>query len=90
MSSLPANELIVTGIEDLQCKRETVAALLVAIGAPKLRSLGLEVPEELPSNPEHRLYDLLSATEPDSAHSKYNALIRKLVSFEREVPCVRK
>jgi len=90
MSSLPANELIVTGIEDLQCKRETVAALLVAIGAPKLRSLGLEVPEELPSNPEHRLYDLLSATEPDSAHSKYNALIRKLVSFERAVPCVRK
>jgi hypothetical protein len=90
MSSLPANDLIVTGIEDLQCKRETVPALLVAIGAPKLRSLGLYVPEDLPSNPEHRLYDLLSATEPDSAHSKYNALIRKLVSFERAVSCVRK
>ena len=90
MSALPANDLIASGIEDLRSNRETPAALLVAIGAPKLRSLGLEVPEELPANPEHRLYDLLSATEPDSAHSKYNALIRRLVSFERAVPCVRK
>ena len=90
MDSLPANDLIVTGIEDLGHQRETIAALVVAIGAPKLRSLGLRVPESLPSNPEHRLYDLLSATDPDSAHSKYNALIRKLVSFERAVPCVRK
>ncbi len=44
MSSLPANDLIVTGIEDLRCNRKTIPALLVAIGAPKLRSLGLEVP----------------------------------------------
>ena len=67
----------------LQCDRETIPALLVAIGAPKPRSLGIEVPESLPSNPEHRLYDLLSVSEPDAAHSRYNALIRKLVSFER-------
>jgi hypothetical protein len=90
MSVLPAEDLIVTGIEDLQSERETIAALLVAIGAPKLRSLGVNVPDNLPSNPEHRLYDLLSATEPNSAHSKYNALIRKLVSFERAIPCVKK
>jgi hypothetical protein len=90
MSSLPAQDLITEGIRDLHSRRETIPALLVAIGAPKLRSLGLEVPENVPSNPEHRLYDLLSATEPDSAHSKYNALIRKLVSFQRAIPCVRK
>jgi hypothetical protein len=90
MSALPANDLITSGIEDLRSNRETIAALLVAIGAPKLRSLGLEVPKDLPANPEHRLYDLLSATKPDSAHSKYNALIRRLVSFERAVACVRK
>jgi hypothetical protein len=90
MDSLPANDLIVAGLEDLGHRRETIAALLVAIGAPKLRFLGLQVPELLPSNPEHRLYDLLSATNPDTAHSKYNALIRKLVSFERAIPCVKK
>ena len=89
MSYLPAHELITNGIEDLQSHRETIPALLVAIGAPKLRFLGLELPEHLPANPEHRLYDLLSADEPDSAHSRYNALIRKLVSFERAIPCVK-
>lgn len=90
MDSLPGNDLIETGVEDLRNQRQTIAALLVAIGAPKLRSLGLEVPDNLPSNPEHRLYDLLSNSEPDSAHSKYNALIRRLVSFERAMACVRK
>ena len=90
MNSLPGNDLIVTGLEDLLHHRQTIPALLVAIGAPKLRSLGLEVPDNLPSTPEHRLYDLLSATGPDSAHSRYNALIRRLVSFERALACVRK
>jgi len=82
--------LIVMGVEDLLHQRHSIPALLVAIGAPKLRSLGLEVPENLPSSPEHRLYDLLSDSDPDSAHSKYNALIRRLVSFERAMACVKK
>jgi hypothetical protein len=90
MTSLPGNDLIAAGLEDLRDHKQTIAALLVAIGAPKLRSLGLEVPENLPTTPEHRLYDLLSATEPDSAHSRYNALIRRLVSFERALACVKK
>ena len=90
MDRLPGNDLIVSGVEDLRNQRQTIAALLVAIGAPKLRSLGLEVPDNLPTAPEHRLYDLLSDSDPDSAHSRYNALIRRLVSFERAMPCVRK
>ena len=90
MDLLPGNDLIEMGVEDLRQQRQTIAALLVAIGAPKLRSLGMEIPENLPSSPEHRLYDLLSDSEPDSAHSKYNALIRRLVSFERAMACVRK
>ena len=90
MDPLPGNDLIVMGVEDLLHQRHTIPALLVAIGAPKLRSLGLEVPENLPSSPEHRLYDLLSDSDPDSAHSKYNALIRRLVSFERAMACVKK
>ena len=68
--------------------RETVEALLVAIGSPRPRRLGLELPECLPQNPEHRLYDLLSQHDPDSAHSRYNAFIRRLVSYERAAECV--
>ena len=90
MTSLPGSDLIAAGLEDLRNQKQTVEALLVAVGAPKLRSLGLELPDTLPTTPEHRLYDLLSATEPDSAHSRYNALIRRLVSFERALACVRK
>lgn len=90
MSSLPGEDLISAGIQDLHDRRETIPALLVAIGAPKLRRLGLKLPSRLPPNPEHRLYDLLSATSSDAAHSKYNALIRRLVSFQRAITCVRK
>jgi hypothetical protein len=32
---------------------------------------------------------LLHAEDQDSAHSRYNALIRKLVSFERAAECVK-
>jgi hypothetical protein len=35
------------------------------------------------SDPEHRLYLTLSKTAGRAAHSQYNALIRRLVSFER-------
>ena len=90
MDLLPANDLVSTGIVDLQNDLETIPALLVAIGAPKLRKLGLTLPTTLPPNPEHRLYDLLSRSGSDTAHSRYNALIRKLVSFQRAMECVKK
>jgi len=32
-----------------------------------------------------RLYELLAAEYSDAAHSRYNALIRQLVSFEQAV-----
>jgi hypothetical protein len=37
---------------------------------------------------ELRLYELLSERDPDGAHSAYNALLRRLVSFERAAECV--
>jgi hypothetical protein len=90
MDSLPGHDLVSTGIVDLQNDRETIPALLVAIGAPKLRKLGVSLPAKLPLDPEHRLYDLLSFSESNTAHSRYNALIRKLVSFERALECVKR
>ena len=87
--ALPGYELIESGVEDLREGRETIAALLVAVGAPRLKSLGINLPDSLPENPEHRLYDLLEREGSDSAHSRYNALIRRLVSFERAAECVK-
>ena len=75
-------------VRDLANGEETAAALLVSIGAPRLRQLGVPVPDAFPSC-EHRLYVLLSRSDPDSAHSRYNALLRRLVSFERALACAR-
>jgi hypothetical protein len=86
-SALPGEDLIEAGVRDLREQRETVAALLVAIGAPRLRRLDVDLPDVLPEDPERRLYELLAKDEPDSAHSRYNALIRRLVSYERAAEC---
>lgn len=87
-AGLPGHDLIASGLQDLTDGRETVEALLVAIGAPRLRRIGLSLPDHLPANPEHRLYDVLARDDADSAHGRYNALIRRLVSFERAAECV--
>ncbi len=86
---LPAHEYVEAGIQDLNRGVESVAALLVSIGAPRLRQLGLPVPDHVLPSPEHRLYELLRQEDPDAAHSRYNALIRRLVSFERAAECER-
>jgi hypothetical protein len=83
---LPGSDLVERGIADLLAGQETAEALLVSIGAPRLRSLGIKLPTAYDS-PEHRLYGLLAAERGDGAHSAYNALIRRLVSFERAAQC---
>jgi hypothetical protein len=89
-NNLPGHELIERGLDDLEKGVESVEALLVLIGSPRLRELGLAAPvcEARINPPEHKLYDLLVRKDPDSAYSTYNALIRRLVSFERAAECV--
>ena len=82
LTSLPGHELVLKGLDDLAGGVESDEALLVSIGAPRLRQAGIEVPEPL-TEPEHRLYERLAAEDSDAAHSRYNALVRRLVSFER-------
>jgi hypothetical protein len=84
---LPGAELVLPGIEDLRRGVESVPALLVAIGRPRLSRFGLDLPPDTFDGPEHRLYALLAAEHGDAAHSRYNALIRRLVSFERAATC---
>lgn len=76
------------GLRDLEAGVESVPALLVSIGAPRLRRLGFRIPRTIPE-PEHRLYELLAREDPEWAHSRYNALVRRLVSFERAAECAR-
>ncbi len=87
-SGLPGADLIEIGLKDLSDGVESVPALLVSIGAPRLRRVGIVVPRPFPS-PERRLYALLQETEGDAAHARYNALIRRLVSYERAAECAR-
>jgi hypothetical protein len=79
---LPGEDLVQKGLQDLDRGVESIESLLVSIGAPRLRSMGMSVQEPFPE-PESRLYELLSRQHGDAAHSRYNALIRRLVSFER-------
>ena len=81
-AGLPGADLVEQGLADLARSEETVPSLLVSIGAPRLRLAGLDVPAALP-DAEHRLYRLLEREGVDSAHGRYNALVRTLVSFER-------
>ncbi len=83
---LPGSDLVARGIADLSRGMVSMPALLVSIGAPRLRRAGIPVPEPL-ARPNERLYELLSRDGADSAHSRYNALVRRLVSFERAAAC---
>ena len=84
---LPGGDLIRRGLEDLNAGIESPQALLVAIGRPRLKRLGVRVPNHPVASPELRLYQHLWRTDPDAAHARYNALIRRLVSFERAAEC---
>ncbi len=88
MQGLPGAELIDKGLADLLRNEETIESLLVSIGSPRLRALGVRLGPVL-DNPEHRLYALLDHTHGDNAHGQYNALIRRLVSYERALACAR-
>jgi len=68
---LPGSDLVVAGLADLATGRETEAALLVALAAPRLSALGLIVPgldaEGDNASAAHRLYSLLAEAGPGGA-----------------------
>ena len=87
LTAFPGGDLVQEGLADLARGADTIPALLVSIGAPRLRRLGLKVPEAAFPSPEMRLYERLAESDSDSAHSRYNALVRRLVSFENAAEC---
>ena len=72
------------GLADLQSGKCTAPAYLVAIARPRMVRAGLlrDAGIVLPAEPELELYRLLRR-EGGDAYSRYNALLRELVSFEQ-------
>jgi hypothetical protein len=81
-ATLPGHELVSAGLADLAAGRESESSLLVSMAAPRLRALGFDVPSGGGEQPSHRLYELLAERER-GAHSRYNALVGRIVSFAR-------
>jgi len=82
--TLPGQDLVEQGLADLSQDRVSDASLLVLTAAPRLRRLGIPVPNRrLPGRCEHDLYARLDERLGAAAHSYYNSLIRRIVSFAR-------
>lgn len=81
---LPGQDLVEQGLADLSADRVTDCSLLVLIAAPRLERLGIQIPKQAFSQPcEHQLYARLEERLGAAAHSYYNSLIRRIVSFAR-------
>ncbi len=87
ISTLPGSELVQCGLADYAAGLVTQASCLVAIGWPRLERAGLTLPKSASESfpqPEIQLYQLLGG-EPGDAYSRYNSLLRRLISFEQSL-----
>ena len=80
---LPGGKLIEEGIGDFQSARRTIGGYLVHIARSRLTRAGLIEQNDVATlpNAELELYRLLRS-EGGDAYSRYNSLLRELVSFE--------
>ncbi len=80
---LPGEELIQRGLADIEEGKDTIASCLVRIASTRLSRAGLKIASEpdLPVDSELKLYRLL-CQEGGDAYSRYNSMLRELVSFE--------
>lgn len=83
LDSLPGAEIVLPGIDDLRDGRDTIEAAAVLLARPRLLGAGLDVPPgpDRDGEPGHHLYDLLVEAATSDPHSRYNAILRRLVSF---------
>jgi len=79
---LPGEDLVRQGLADLSKGVLSESALLVLVAGPRLRGLGIQVPEWPLNEPyEHALYSLIEERLGTGAHSYYNSLLRRIVSY---------
>ena len=85
LTQMPGGELAKQGLADYAAGRVTPEACLLAIGWGRLQRAGLPMPGRRPElfpEPELQLYALLGR-EAGDAYARYNALLRRFISFEQ-------
>lgn len=83
LAKLPGAEIVLPGIEDLKAGRESINALAVSAAARRLGVSDLVDDSGGEEPAAHRLYRLLNDELGDAAHSRYNAILRRVASFAR-------
>ena len=85
-AGLPGSDLALRGLDDLAHGNLSEFSLLILIARPRLSRLGISMTNTLVGVKEpfeHALYSFLEKKFPEDAYSRYNSLIRRIVSFER-------
>jgi hypothetical protein len=84
-SHLPGGDFISRGLLDHSEGKITPESCLIEVGRPRLARSGIAIGPRLPltlGDPHRQLYHLLLQLGGD-AYSRYNALLRRLISFEQ-------
>ena len=82
-AGLPGADLILKGLTDYHGGCHSIPACLVRMARPRLIRAGI-----MSDSPPHddgaelELYQLVSSSEGARSFSRYNALVRELISFE--------
>ena len=79
----PGGGVVGKGLDDLARGLASIEALLMLVAAPRLISLGFDIatPESIEPPYEHALFEALVEQDPRGAHSTYNALVDRIISF---------
>jgi len=79
-AGFPGGDMVDAGLAELAEGKATIASLLVSLAASRLRREGVPL-STVHTEPEDRLFRLLSSSSGDLAHARYGAHLRQMSSF---------
>jgi len=85
LKQFPGAELVLPGLREAAAGQLTIGSCLVSIAQPLMQRSGLAASygvRDFIREPERALYRLLQK-EGGNAYGRYNALLRRLISFEQ-------
>lgn len=83
--NLPGSEIVVKGMSDLGRNLVTIESLALLICRPEMLRIGIYFPDmsSISRPRELELYTLIENESGRDSHTRYNAILRRLVSFIR-------